>query len=335
MSRGSVVQVVRSDSFAGVERYIADTSTELHGRGWDVTVVGGDPLRMQAELAAGVRHVPARTALDVARALWAVGPVDVVHAHMTAAEVPAALMRRRNGGRFVITRHFAGARPRTFAARRAQALIHRRVDCVIAISHFVADSLSVPSEVVHNGVVPASGVAEERARTVVVVQRLEAEKDTATAVRAWAEAGLAGDGWRLVVYGRGSQLAELEALTVDLEVSGSVSFGGFCAEPRPELARAGLFLATAPAEPFGLAVVEAMAEGAPVLAARGGAHVETVGSEAPMFTPGDWRECARLLGSLAADPAARLTLGEQAQQRQRELFTVASHVDALEKVYLR
>ena len=46
----SVVQVVRSDAFAGVERYLCQVANGLDSRGHHLTVIGGDPDRMRAEL---------------------------------------------------------------------------------------------------------------------------------------------------------------------------------------------------------------------------------------------------------------------------------------------
>ena len=53
----SVVQVVRSDAFAGVERYICQVANELVRRGHHVVAIGGDPGRMRTELRPKVAHV--------------------------------------------------------------------------------------------------------------------------------------------------------------------------------------------------------------------------------------------------------------------------------------
>ncbi len=48
----SVAHVVVTDAFAGVERYVCQVAGELAGRGHRVLTVGGDQLRMRAELPA-------------------------------------------------------------------------------------------------------------------------------------------------------------------------------------------------------------------------------------------------------------------------------------------
>lgn len=330
---GRVVHVVRSDAFAGVERYIADTATELAGRGWDVTVIGGDPAKMPAQLGATVQFVPAASVVDVTRALRRVGRHDVVHAHMTAAELPAALLKNRLHARLVVTRHFTTPRGRSRAGRLAARLIEPRVDLQIATSRFVAAATATPCTVIYNGVRP-SDVTATRENVVVMVQRLEAEKDTATALRAWAASGLASDGWRLKIYGTGAEADMLRRLAGELRVGDSVDFAGFTGDPRLALRTAALMMTTAVADAFGLAVVEAMAEATPVVATRAGAHTETLGDDGVYFAVGDVHGCAAELVRLAAAPD-RAAIGDRLQRRQRELFSVQAHTDALEEVYRR
>lgn len=333
MSVRRVVQLVRSDSFAGVERYVADTSAELAHRGWTVTVLGGDPRWMRAQLPATVDHHPAATVIDVARDLRKLPRQDVVHAHMTAAELPAALLKRRLSGRLVVTRHFPAPRGSTLPGRLARPLIAGQVDAQIAVSHFVAAHVDGASSVIHNGVAPSGRDTAARENTVLVLQRLQPEKDTATALRAWARAGLARRGWRLTIHGRGDGEAALRSLAAGLGIEASVEFAGFTGEPRAALARCGLLLATAPAEPFGLAVVEAMAEATPVVAAAGGAHLETLGDAGAYFEPGDADACAERLTYLAGSARDREEIGAALRERQRTEFTVTGHADRLEAVY--
>lgn len=330
MSERRVLQVVRSDAFAGVERYIVDTATELRRRHWDVVVIGGEHARMRAELPIGVEHRPATTVREVAREIRDAGRVDVVHAHMTAAELPAAVFKR--GARLVVTRHFATPRGQSRSGRIAARYIEKRMDAQIAISQFVADATDTPCIVLHNGVRP-SDVKRPREAAVVVLQRHEPEKDTGTALQAWAHSGLAKVGWRMVVYGRGSQSDMLTEMARGLKLNDSVEFRGFVEDSRSALAAAAVVVAPAPAEPFGLTVVEAMSVGTPVIAADGGAHRETLGSDGLYFPSGDVLKCAERMHAIAADAEERARIGGSLKQRQRALFSITTHVDHLELIY--
>ena len=331
-----IVHAVRSGAFAGVERSIVLTARALVERGHDVSVIGGDESLLPSQLSAiGVPWLPATSTLGVARALWQNGRVDIVHAHMTAAESAAVLMRLRNRGRFVVTRHFAQRRGLTAFGRVAALVIDRVPHTEVAISRYVEGSVAVPSVVVYHGIedhepVPASS------RQVVVIQRLEREKHTDVAVRAWARSGLGHDGWKLAIAGDGADRDALESLAQAEDVADSVRFLGRVDDVDRLRATAAFQLASPPNEHFGLSVLEAMSVGLPVLAADGGAHRELLGDEPDaLFPPGDIDRAASGLRHLAHDPQLRQELGSRLRQRQQQEFSLAAHGEALEAVYLQ
>ncbi|WP_375493127.1 glycosyltransferase family 4 protein [uncultured Jatrophihabitans sp.] len=330
-----VVHVVRSDGFAGVERYVADTATELSRRGCRVDVVGGSRQRMHGVLPPGVRHHRGDSVAQVARALWRIGRVDVVHAHMTAAESAVAALRKRNRGAFVTTRHFAGRRGTSRLGRMSAPAISAQLDLQLAVSRFVADSIGEPSTVLLSGVPASETTRDAMGRVVTVLQRLEPEKSTDVAVRAWAASGLAEHGWRLEVHGAGSRLDALRVLAAKEGVADSTRFAGPTTTPRAVLARSAVLIAPTAVEALGLVVLEAMAEGAAVVAADGGAHRETLGPLGRYFPPGDAQACAEQLRRLAGDPEGCAQTGAALQERFLASFTVQAHVDRLLEHYRR
>jgi glycosyltransferase involved in cell wall biosynthesis len=200
----------------------------------------------------------------------------------------------------------------------------------IAIGTFVAEHLERPPDaVVLSGVPPSPPLWRPANRVVLVLQRLEPEKDTMTALEAWRESGLADQGWSLRVVGEGSQRGFLEHW-VSSEAIPEVTFVGWTSDVAGELARAGIVLASAPAEPLGLAVLEAMAAGLPVVACASGGHLETVGQlpNAPLFPAGDAREAAAVLRSLLSD-SMRAEISVESRRLVAERFTIERHVDRL------
>jgi glycosyltransferase involved in cell wall biosynthesis len=121
----------------------------------------------------------------------------------------------------------------------------------------------------------------------------------------------------------------LETWVESQQVS-SVEFAGWSDDVEHELGAAGILLAPATAEPFGLSVVEAMAAGVPVVACAGGGHLETVGRvpAAPSFQPGDAGGAAAGLRSLL-DDAVRQALSAAGRAVAAEEFSLSSHVDRL------
>jgi hypothetical protein len=303
-----VVHCIRSDAFAGVERYVTYVAPELQRRGWDVTVVGGDPRRMRAELGR-VRHFPAATTSAVLTKLMRVEKPALVHAHMTAAEAAAASAHVMRRFPVVVTRHFAAPRGSTPLVRFGARFIRASLAGQISVSRFVANSIGEPSTVLLNGV--------------------------PLAIEAWARSSLRHRGWRMVVAGNGRLRADLIERISQRSLGGSVTLLGMHNDMASLMSRSSIFLATSPDEPFGFSVVEAMAAGIPVVAARAGAHTETVGSVSDrwLFSAGDAGQAASMLDALGQDPEARERYGNQLRAAQRQHLSLAVHVDQLEVIY--
>jgi glycosyltransferase involved in cell wall biosynthesis len=327
-----VVQVVRSDAFAGVERYMCQVSNGLTARGHHLTVIGGDPGRMQAELSGQIEYLPATTVLGTARALAGRHQVDIVHVHMTAAEGAAWLARPFQRAPIVATRHFPGRRGTGTVARSLARVVCHSIARDVAISEFVARGIDGPSVLLYNAV-PDRPPADLEAPVVLMLQRLTEEKRPELGLRIWAASGLGKTGWRLVIAGTGDRRGSMTDLAGVLGVDDSVDFVGQRADTDALLDQSSVVLATAPEEPFGLSVVEAMAHGVPVVAADGGAHAETVAEPDLLFAPDDADAGSRALVRLAEDPDLRRQLGGRLRRRQQEMFSIRHHLDGLERLY--
>lgn len=331
-----ITHLVCTDAFAGVEQYVAYVGRQQAADGHTVTVLGGSPADMRAAIAnPEVTWLPAASVLAAQRALVRT-PADLVHVHMTAAEIAAVSTKLLHRQPIVATLHFAQPR----GAGRRQAPVYRAMgrflDAQIAISAFVAERSEVEPEVILNGV-PWDIPPRNRRPVVFMAQRLEREKDTATALNAWALAGLWAKGWTLDIAGAGIERERLIALSRELDIEDSVTWLGFVTDAKQRMTEAGIFLASAPEEPFGLSVVEAMASGTPVAAAAGGAHLETVGLVGTewLFPPGSVEGCAAVLDKLVGDAERRADYGRALHQRWANSFTVAQHCSRLDDVYER
>ncbi|WP_404392322.1 glycosyltransferase family 4 protein [Humibacillus xanthopallidus] len=333
-----VLHAVRSDAFAGVESHVARLACAQAATGDDVVVIGGDPERMAVAVRGAARLVPATTVREVMTSVhhWRRG-ADVVHAHMTAAEIASAAALLGTRTPLVVTRHFARVRGSNPASTLAGSLAATRVSAQVAISEHVARSIGGVSTVIHPGVpsTDSTTLAARRQRVVLVAQRLESEKETDVAVTAFARSRLADHGWRLELAGDGAERARLEALAGGLGVASATDFLGHRSDVTQLMQRASVLLAPCRVEGLGLTVLEAMAEALPVVAVGAGGHLETVGSvsAAALHPPGDAAAAASLLTALALDPAARDAYGAALQRAQRERFTPAHQAAETAAVY--
>lgn len=329
--------LIVTDSFAGAEQHVCMLANVQARYGHQVEVWGGDREAMRSRLDDAVVAQPCST---VSAALWLArrsGGVDLIHAHMTAAEVAATVAAGlyTRGAAVVATRHFAALRGSSVAGHLVRPVLGRAVAAQIAVSRFVAQSIDGDSTVVYAGVDTPKPELSTRDKVVLVAQRLSPEKRTSDALDIFAASGLAERGWRLEIAGRGAEGEALERRTEQLGLTRSVRLLGFCPDLQARMARAAIVLATAPSEPFGLTVVEAMAHGTPVVAAAGGGHLESVGSsaEAALYPVGDLVEGGRLIRGLAEDPDARTAYGADLRRLQRERFTVDRQYADTQRVY--
>jgi glycosyltransferase involved in cell wall biosynthesis len=232
----------------------------------------------------------------------------------------------------VSTRHFPGRRGSSNLGRVAGVVIGRALARQIATSKFVAQRISGPSVLLYNGVPPREA-ADLEARRVVMLQRLEQEKAPEIGVRAWANSGLADHGWHLAIAGSGRLESTIRRTCAELGVSNSVQFLGNVADSDALLREASILIAPAAVEAFGFAAVEAMAYGIPVVAAAGGAHLETVAADGCLFPPGDAEAAGAHLARLGEDIRRRRDIGARLRARQRRLFSLDVHVERLEQLY--
>lgn len=326
-----VLHVVRSDGFSGVERHISSLAVAQARSGADVTVIGGAQESMTSLESEGVRTMGGDTIVDVMRSVRRAQRPDLVHAHMTAGELAACLSTTAP---IVVTRHFARRRGTTPAGRASGMLVRRRVKAQMAISRYVAQAVEGPTTVVYPGVEPQDQPDPgSRRRVVLVVQRLQPEKNTDVAIRAFAS-GAPSD-WTLEIVGRGAEEDSLRQLAHRLGVQRRVSFLGFRHDVPSLMRSSSVLLAPCEVEGLGLSVLEAMAHSLPVVASRAGAHLETVGlaADALLFEAGDANAAGAMLGGLCSDAERLQSYGQQLRAVQRVRFTPKAQAEATDAVY--
>ncbi len=114
-----------------------------------------------------------------------------------------------------------------------------------------------------------------------------------------------------------------------LQLTDQVSFVGHVTEPAALVAGSRMLVCASREEGFGLAIVEAMALGVPVVATRCGGPDSflTHDADALLVEPDNPRALADAIGWLAADPRLATRLASAASQTYRSRFT-AEHTAA-------
>jgi glycosyltransferase involved in cell wall biosynthesis len=153
---------------------------------------------------------------------------------------------------------------------------------------------------------------------VGMVARLDPIKDQATLIRAFAEVAQAHPQAELWLIGDGERAWALCDLAAAEAVAGRVVFWGPRSDVPELLGQMDLFaFSTGPNEGFGIALIEAMAAGLPVVASDVPACREVLndGAAGVLVPAGDHARLAQAIGGLLSSERQRAALGDQARQR--------------------
>ena len=310
--------------------FVADAVEHLRERGVDVDVVSPAQFRhfgiaYGAGVVGNIRArpwlvlaVPAMVAAFARAARRAARDADVVHAHWLPSGIVAAL----TGRPYVVQVWGTDVDLARRVPWLARAVL-RRARLTIAASSALADAARALGardvRVIPSGVDIPNEVGEEAEPPhVLFVGRLSPEKGIRELVAA-------ADGMPLVVAGDGPLRSEIPNAL------------GFV--PHEQLgdlyARAAVVACPSHREGFGVACLEAMAHGKPVVASDVGGLRDLVvdGETGIRVPPGDVRALRAALERLLADGDLRRTLGTHARERAAHYFTWPSVTDALLDAY--
>ncbi|MBI4861121.1 MAG: glycosyltransferase [Candidatus Riflebacteria bacterium] len=170
---------------------------------------------------------------------------------------------------------------------------------------------------------------------VGVAERLVPAKRQALLLEAAALAAREEPRLHFVIVGDGPVRGALEARCRADDLNGRVRFVGETVEPMPWIASMDVYFTASTMEGFGIAPVEALALGVPVLAPAVPVFEETLGRSgaAHLVSPDSLREMAAHLVALARDPEERRLMGERGKEHARDRFGADAMVDAYGKLY--
>lgn len=279
------------------------------------------------------------------------GRAGVVYTHCPASA--NAALKTRRGQRVVMAVHFHESQAddwaqqnelrvggRVYCAiREFEERLLPRLDGVVYPSSYAREMVErripnladIPSLVVHHPVSIISRPELPSIGELITVGTLEPRKNHGYLLEILAAAAARGHRYSLTVVGKGPDRTELEAKTRRLGIADQVGFTGFHADPRELMSRHRVYCHTAVMENFGIAPLEAMAEGLPVLAAPVGGLREVVrdGLDGAHWPLDDPEKAAEILVNFMSSPAVRETAAARAAVRAQTDFRVEDHLGRL------
>ena len=215
------------------------------------------------------------------------------------------------------------------------ALGGTRILCVSkGAAQSLSDLLGRPVGYVYNyapdDVVAAQFRDLPRTQTVVALGRFAAEKQFDLLIDAFERVSQAHVGWRLHLYGAGVEEERLRRRAKESACAGRIEIFGWADDPLLKLGTAGIFAQTSRYEGFGLALVEAMAVGAPVVSVDcpfGPSEIIRDGQNGILVHKCSAEDIAAALSQLMSSPETRQRLGRAAID-VTDRFSKSAHIAA-------
>jgi len=340
--RLKILHIDPERGWGGGERQVIGLIEYLIERGHQCHLLchPGGPLEQKAR-ANGFHTTPVhmRNEFDPRPALFFRGLLqkeryDIIHFHTKRGHALSLWLGRRSSvGKTVVTRRMDYPLATNWYNRY---LYNRKTDGVVAISQKIADVLieaGIPAakiRVIYSGVdTRVFGPVSfrdwsQRTPTIGTVAVLFKRKGHRYLLEAAASLKKRGLNLRYLFAGDGPERAELEKQIGALHLDSEVTFQGFVADVPRFLTQVDIFVLPSLHEGLGVALLEAMAAGKPIVACGVGGIPELIqdGETGSLVPPKNSEALAQAIAKLACQQHVAEQLGKKAWKKVREEFSV-------------
>ena len=358
-----ILHVSSARYYGGGERHLVDLCRELKKRGHDIFVALRPTNLWESRFdflsPEKILHVSIRNSFGVLSAIRVAdfireNKIEIVHAHVARDYIPASIAcLAAKPAKFVLTRHVM------FPLKPFNRFALKNVAKAIAVSDAVAKEIKKvfpPSRVfvIENGLDldnldsadAADGGREFRelheipadvplVGTLGELKELKGQRDF---VLAAAEVVKEVSECQFVIIGLDTAAGqpfrrELKRLVGVLGLADRFLWLDWLEDTTPFFATIDLFVSPSRSESFGLAILEAMARGKPVVATETDGAVTVLGADGLLAPIEDPVRLAKRMINLLKDERARSRMAIDLKKRAAERFSLHRMVDETEKLY--
>lgn len=251
---------------------------------------------------------------------------DIIHTHNFICQFYVAMLNTSTP--LVTTEHSTNNRRRSMRwFKKIDQWMYSRYSAVICIADETRSSLESyigkrdNIYTINNGINirrffrPVKDISKQQVFDVTMVAALRAEKDHETLIKAMKRLP---ENYCLRIVGDGVKVNELKAFTEQMSMNGKVIFTG----PRLDIPdvweQSDVAVLSSHWESFGLAAVEAMAAGRPMIASDVGGLHDVVGGAGLLFHHGDDKELATKIQWLCEHPDEYREVAKRCQERAQQ-----------------
>ncbi len=357
-----ILHVSSARTFGGGERHFVDLARGLAARGHEMYAALRPTCKWKQRLdfipVENLFEVSIRKSFGVLSAIRIAdfireNKIDIVHAHIARDYVPASIACLASNGKFVLTRHVL------FPLKPFNRYALKNLSKAIAVSKGVAIALKrvFPPEkviVIHNGIDVAAQKIDERERlreefrslhsievdapVVGTLGELKELKGQREFVLSAAEIVKSVPKCRFVITGEDNTIdktfrRELRRLARVLDLEEKFLWLDWLEDTRPFFAAIDVFVSPSRSESFGLAILEAMASGAAVVATETEGAKQLLGINGSLVNVEDPVDLARGVCEILQDANLREHAANDAAERASRMFDLDRMIEQTEKVY--
>ncbi|MFA5148493.1 MAG: glycosyltransferase family 4 protein [Candidatus Omnitrophota bacterium] len=282
--------------------------------------------------------------------------VDIMHSNEYKSDLIGFLATRKTPIKKVATAHgFLGTDPKISFYERIDIEVLKRFDKIVAVSGSMKSVLAgrgIPAEkivevenAVDTGRYGKTGCGSairrelgipEPGLLVVGIGRLSPERGFDRLLEAMSKVIRERKGAYLAIAGDGALRAPLERKARDLGIADNTRFLGFRNDADEILSAADIFVSSSLKDSFGIAVIEAMAAGKPVVSTRTGIAPEAIEDMKTGMLVGidDAAAIYNAVTALADDGELRKRMGSAAKDAVNRRFSLEAMVKRYERVYM-
>jgi L-malate glycosyltransferase len=355
----TVLLLITTFDIGGAERVYIDVAKGLAGRGHRVIAAAlqarsGDVARALAGTGVCIVDLRMRSKLDVL-VIWRLlrvlrrERVSVLYTFLIHAHLIGRVASRLAGTPVVLSSQQIMAWEGRLVERLNRATA-RWCTTVVGVSRnvsrYLIERVGIPPEKVVT-IYNCVDVSAFRGRSgpkpsgegpiIGSIARLNPEKDHTSLLRAFAILRRRYSRARLVLAGAGPERERLERLAASLGIDGSVEFLGHVDDVRPVHARLDVYVQSSHVEGMPVAVLEALAAGIPVVAARVGGNEEAVvdGVGGVLVPPRHPEAIAEAVSRIVDQPALAREMAAAGRRHVEQVFGAAAMVEATDALMRR
>ena len=308
-----VLHVITSLSVGGAEKLMVDIIPRMKSKGIDVDLLlfDGSDTPFKARL---VESGVTVHELDRGRSVYHplvllklfkyVSKYDIIHTHNTAAQLFVAIASIFSSAKLCTTEHSTSNRRRGWNWYKIiDRWMYSKYQTIICISEKTAENLhnhlvklTTPTITIHNGIdinkyasAKESEEIDSNNAKIVMVAAFREEKDQPTVIRSLL---FLPEKFHVYFVGDGVLKQQCQKLSDELNLSDRVHFMGIRTDVESILKAADYVVMSSHWEGFGLAAVEGMAAGKPVIASDVPGLAEIVRDAGILFPTGDYKTLA-------------------------------------------